>query len=1227
MLYDLLRFEFGYQLRQRYVWLFMLLFLSLGLLVGRQDQVGVNIVFNGSYQMSFILGLFSLSTVFIVMFATGNGLHRDQQYKFEEILFSSGLKKWQFYWVRYIGVLGTSALAFGPLVIGLILGQCFADVAPERYGPWTWGNYLKPWCWLVLPNILICSSLIFVVSLLFRNTFAAYATAVLIYAGYWLGAIFLNSPLLAQGVPTSPENMAIAAIASPFGLAAFFEQTQYWTPTEHSFRQLAFTGYLAWNRVLWFGISIAVLLFGYFRFSLRPEVGRGKNRQGQPSKAFALRPRREVRPDSSDQRRLSGNLRPDHPADEPAPIVASRPPSDLPTPFPIVTKTFGVYHEWRAFLRNLSRELRFVFGHLAFLGIFATWLFIVISEVHSHLRIRGDYGEVLYPYLAALIEQFAGVLPYFSLILIVFYGGELVWRERTLRISDIMDAMPVSNAAIYLAKLAALTILPLVLLSSGLLVCLGYQLGYGGVSISPISYLLVFYLLAGRLLFFATLTIMLQSLATNKYLGMLLSLVLCLVLATPLSVRLGLEHPLWRPGDLTQVQFNDMSGFGVELGAYHLRVALVVFLGGFFSLIGFRAWKRGTDENLASRLIRPRPGSSRFERLLSALALIGTAGCIFAIFYQVNMVEPYINASRSTDLSEEYERRFKQYDQLQKLYPVDLNYTIDLFPEERQYSVTARHILKNKGNSPVDKVFLSARLALQEVRLSGGHLLSHDNKHLTYLYQFDTPLQPGDSTTLNYSLEVESTAFNPRLDIANNGTYILPARFEPSMGYRPSREIRNDRERERRGLPPRGEELISSDHFALPTETGLGRVNFECLISTSATQTALAPGTLQKEWTENGRYFAHFKAQEKVVPFLAFFSADYEVRREIYQGITIEHYFHAEHDMNIDASVLAVKRALDYGQEQFGPYPYDYLRIAEIPGHYRFGGMAMPGLISMVSNRYYLVDQRNTTAFNLVAKRAIHEVGHQWWGHALMSKPSPGSGLLIEGLAKYTEGVVMDKYYGKGSLWNLSDQAQRRYFRERAYDPAPEQPLLLGDAPHLLYGKSYPALMATRDLLGEQRINALLRELIGKEKGQTEFTVTSLDLINGLKEMANPEEEKLLEQWLERIIIYDIALETVALRKEEDGFLIQGRFKAHKRSNDAEEISCEPLPLGVFTVPPGEVRDTSQILHWGYYSPGAPFELRVTERPFYLSIDPYGTRVEEKRHENTVGLELIEETE
>ena len=55
----------------------------------------------------------------------------------------------------------------------------------------------------------------------------------------------------------------------------------------------------------------------------------------------------------------------------------------------------------------------------------------------------------------------------------------------------------------------------------------------------------------------------------------------------------------------------------------------------------------------------------------------------------------------------------------------------------------------------------------------------------------------------------------------------------------------------------------------------------------------------------------------------------------------------------------------------------------------------------------------------MVAKRVIHEVAHQWWGHTLSAKPVAGGSLFVEGFAKYTEAVVMEKMYGKSALYDI----------------------------------------------------------------------------------------------------------------------------------------------------------------------------------------------------------------
>ena len=74
---------------------------------------------------------------------------------------------------------------------------------------------------------------------------------------------------MAQAVPASPESMALAAVADPFGIAAFFEQTQYWSPFQKNTQLLSFSGLFLMNRVMWMLVSTGFLLLTYKLFSFR----------------------------------------------------------------------------------------------------------------------------------------------------------------------------------------------------------------------------------------------------------------------------------------------------------------------------------------------------------------------------------------------------------------------------------------------------------------------------------------------------------------------------------------------------------------------------------------------------------------------------------------------------------------------------------------------------------------------------------------------------------------------------------------------------------------------------------------------------------------------------------------------------------------------------------------------------------------------------------------------
>ncbi len=65
-------------------------------------------------------------------------------------------------------------------------------------------------------------------------------------------------------------------------------------------------------------------------------------------------------------------------------------------------------------------------------------------------------------------------------------------------------------------------------------------------------------------------------------------------------------------------------------------------------------------------------------------------------------------------------------------------------------------------------------------------------------------------------------------------------------------------------------------------------------VSTSADQIALAPGYLQREWTENGRRYFHYKMDRPMLPFYCFLSARWDVKRGEWHGVPIEIYHDPE---------------------------------------------------------------------------------------------------------------------------------------------------------------------------------------------------------------------------------------------------------------------------------------------------------------------------------------------
>ena len=128
---------------------------------------------------------------------------------------------------------------------------------------------------------------------------------------------------------------------------------------------------------------------------------------------------------------------------------------------PKVNQEFSV----KAKIKQVSRLTRFETLNLIknpyFLGILATGILFIAMLMTSLGKM---YGTTTYPVTYNVIE----VLSAFALfvhIIIIFLSGEIVWNERSFKVNEIVDSLPIPTWSIYTSKLAALFVVQIILMT------------------------------------------------------------------------------------------------------------------------------------------------------------------------------------------------------------------------------------------------------------------------------------------------------------------------------------------------------------------------------------------------------------------------------------------------------------------------------------------------------------------------------------------------------------------------------------------------------------------------------------------------------------------------------------------------------------------------------------------------------------------------------------------
>jgi hypothetical protein len=289
----------------------------------------------------------------------------------------------------------------------------------------------------------------------------------------------------------------------------------------------------------------------------------------------------------------------------------------------------------------------------------------------------------------------------------------------------------------------------------------------------------------------------------------------------------------------------------------------------------------------------------------------------------------------------------------------------------------------------------------------------------------------------------------------------------------------------------------------------------------------------------------------------------------------------------------------------------------------------MPAVIFVREDRGFLTDARDPGRLDLVTRRIVHEVAHQWWGHGLLPSRAEGATFLVESMTKYSELLVMERLHGKAYVRRMLAIELDRYLSGRSREDTSEVPLYrTGSQPYLYYGKGAIVTFAIRNLVGDDRMRTAVRGLYDEHAGPR-GRATTLDLLAHLRRVTSADQFALIEEMMKEIVLYDLAIESSTTRRLDDGrYEVTVRIKASKyvadgTGNERPRDLAEAIDVAIFGAHPEDsASDTATLsIRSVALRTGTTEVVFVVDRaPAYVAVDPNLTRVDKNRLDNVAPL-------
>jgi len=619
----------------------------------------------------------------------------------------------------------------------------------------------------------------------------------------------------------------------------------------------------------------------------------------------------------------------------------------------------------------------------------------------------------------------------------------------------------------------------------------------------------------------------------------------------------------------------------------------------------------------------------------AACAAVALAALGGYIFYNTNVLNPYLTTYDLQARQADYEKRYKKLETLPQPKITDVGVTVDLYPAEQRVRMKGRYLLENRTAKAVDAVHLSFLRGEQLVihALDFGTpttLVTDDMKTGLRSYRLASPLAPGHKLELDFDLEVPTHGFTnggATTDVVANGSFVNGQSVLPLIGYQERGELVTDSDRRKFGLKPKErmrprEDPVGLAQNAIATDADF--IHFEATVGTDADQWAIAPGYLQREWTQGGRRYFSYVMDAPILDFFAVQSARYAVAKDRWRDVAIEVYYQPGHEYNLARMIAATKAGLDYFTTNFGPYQYRQFRIIEFPRYATFA-QSFPNTVPYSEGIGFIARVRDGDPDDIDYPYYVtaHELAHQWWGHQVPGANVQGDTMLVETLAQYSALMVMKRKHGEARMQRFLRYELDRYLIGRSTEQKKELPLaLVENQDYIHYRKGSLVMYALADYIGEDNLNRAIRAYRDKWAFKGPPYSTTKDLLAEIRAVTPASVAYVIDDFFNSITLYDNRALSATAKPLADG-RYEVTLEVYARKLKADDLGKESeAPLDDL-IDVGVLDDKNEPLFLEkrrIASEKTMLAIVVARKPARAGIDPYNKLIDRRPNDNTIAV-------